>query len=97
MPKENQATAKITYATTGAEQANGFHEAYDRAIEQVGQTLGRQHPMYIDGQHVLAKEQFNDRSPIDTRITVGAFQKATREHVKDAIIAARQAYPEWSR
>ena len=34
--------------------------------------------------------------PIDTRILLGRFQSATREQVRDAIEAARAAFPAWS-
>ena len=43
-----------------------------------------------------AAEQFDDRSPIDTRILLGRFQKGTREQAREAIAAARRAYPAWS-
>ena len=41
-------------------------------------------------------QQFDDRSPIDTSIALGTFQKGKREHVKSAVAAARAAYPAWA-
>jgi len=86
---------KITYATNNEEDLAEFHAAYDRAIGATRETLGRHHPMFIDGQSVWTKEETIDRSPIDTRIQVGFFQKGTADHVRDAVIAARRAFPEW--
>jgi 1-pyrroline-5-carboxylate dehydrogenase len=88
---------KITYATMSADQMEGLHRSLDEAIERVRPTLGRTHPMFINGRPVEASETFEDHSPIDTRILIGRFQKGTREHVEDAIAAARAAYPAWSR
>ena len=87
---------KITYATMGAEQMDELHRQIDRAIERAPSTFGREHPMYVGGQAVRASEQFDDRSPIDTRILIGRFQQGTREQAGDAIARARAAYPAWS-
>ena len=43
-----------------------------------------------------AANEFDDRSPIDTRILLGTFQSASREQTRDAIAAAKAAYPAWS-
>jgi len=87
---------KITYATSTQEDLADLHTAYDRAIGVVKKTLGRHHPMFIDGQSVWGKEETIDRSPIDARIQIGFFQKGTAEHARDAVIAARRAFPEWA-
>ena len=50
----------------------------------------------IGGREVRAASQFDDRSPIDTRILLGTFQQASREQAREAIAAARAAYPAWS-
>jgi 1-pyrroline-5-carboxylate dehydrogenase len=52
--------------------------------------------MFIDGIAVSATSTFEDRSPHDSRILLGHFQKGTREHARDAVAAARAAYPAWS-
>jgi 1-pyrroline-5-carboxylate dehydrogenase len=87
---------KITYATMGAEQLDELHREIDRAIAQAPATFGREYPMSTGGQTVRAAEQFDDRSPIDTRILLGRFQQGTRDHVRSAIASARNAYPAWS-
>jgi 1-pyrroline-5-carboxylate dehydrogenase len=87
---------KITYATMSADQMQDLHRAIDAAIEKAPGTFGRTYPMDINGRPVEAREPFEDRSPIDTRILLGKFQLASREQVRDAIAAARGAYPVWS-
>jgi 1-pyrroline-5-carboxylate dehydrogenase len=96
-PSQEVSVRKITYATIDdQERLTDFHVAYDRAVEITKKTLGRHHPMFIDGQSVWTKDETIDRSPIDRRIQVGFFAKGTADHVRDAVIAARRAFPEWS-
>jgi len=87
---------KITYATMGAEQMADLHAALDEAIVEVKKDFGRTYPMMIGGAAVEAGKTFVDESPIDTRWTIGQFQSGGREHVRQAIAAARKAYPAWS-
>ena len=89
-----QATQRITYATMSADP--NLHTEFDAAIGRVKGTLGQTYPMFINGSPVTAAEQFEDRSPIDTRIVLGRFQQGGREHVQQAIAAARAAAPAWS-
>jgi 1-pyrroline-5-carboxylate dehydrogenase len=58
--------------------------------------FGQTHPQYIGGQKRFGDVTFEDRSPIDTNICLGKFQKGTRQDAKDAIAAARAAFPAWS-
>jgi 1-pyrroline-5-carboxylate dehydrogenase len=87
---------KITYATMSGEQMEDLHRELDRAIQDVRASFGRSYPLIIDGREVRATAEFEDRSPIDTRILLGRFQSASREQVRDAIAAARAAFPAWS-
>jgi 1-pyrroline-5-carboxylate dehydrogenase len=89
-----QATQRITYATMSADP--NLHTEFDAALARVKGTLGRTYTMAIGGEAVNAPEQFDDRSPIDTRIVLGRFQQGGREHVQRAIAAARAASPAWS-
>ena len=90
------AQMKITYATMSAAQMEDLHAALDAAIGEVRTTFGRTYPMYIGGRAVEAGRTFEDTSPIDTRWLIGHFQSGGREHVRDAVSAARHAYPAWS-
>ena len=95
-PAETLMATKITYATLGGDSLEDLHRELDAAIAAAPQTFGREHLLYINGKHLKADAQFDDRSPIDTGIALGTFQKGTREHVKSAVAAARAAYPAWA-
>src|SRR6516225_1987558 len=87
---------KITYATMTADRMEDLHRELDVAIEQVKTTFGKSYPLVIGGREVRAASEFDDRSPIDTRILLGRFQNGGRQEVRDAIHAAKAAYPAWS-
>ena len=87
---------KITYATMSGDALDELHRELDAAIDRVKLTFGRSYPLVIGGRDVKAANEFDDRSPIDTRILLGTFQSASREQTRDAITAARAAYPAWS-
>jgi 1-pyrroline-5-carboxylate dehydrogenase len=90
-------STKITYATMGADQMDDIHRAFEAALPLVRGAFGQSHPMFIYGRPVSGAGEFDDTSPIDTRILLGRFQKGTRDQVKEAIAAARTAYKTWSR
>ena len=73
-----------------------LHRELDAAIDRVRASFGRSYPLMIGGREVRAASEFEDRSPIDTRILLGTFQQASREQARDAIAAAKAAYPAWS-
>src|SRR5690349_9918553 len=87
---------KITYATMSADQMTELHRALDEAIDTVKSSFGRSYPMFAAGRELRAASEFDDVSPIDTRIVLAKFQKGTRDDVKQAIEAARAAYPAWA-
>src|SRR3984893_12313497 len=95
-PDGNQAPTKITYATMSADRMGELHRELDLAIERVKSAFGRSYPLLIGGREEKASGEFEDRSPIDTRILLGRFQSASREQVRQAIAAARRAFPKWS-
>ncbi|MCL7388287.1 MAG: aldehyde dehydrogenase family protein [Thaumarchaeota archaeon] len=76
--------------------AEDFHRKYEKALEEVSSQLGKHHPLYIGGEPVYSNAgEFVDRSPIDTRIIIGYFQKAQREHVRKAIESAKEGFEYW--
>src|SRR5918999_3095083 len=87
---------KVTYATMMADRMDDLHRDLDRAVTTVRTRFGDAMPMFIGGAPVTAAEQFDDRSPIDTRILIGRFQSGSREHVDAAVQAAHAAFPSWS-
>ena len=91
-----RAHPKVTYATTMGDRMDDLHRELDRAIGAVKTRFGNTFPMYIGGAPVEATEQFDDRSPIDTRLLLGRFQRGSRNHVRDAVAAAHAAFPAWA-
>ncbi len=72
-----------------------FDSLFDDAVQQAKAQLGKKHPLYINGREVYSSETIAERSPIDSSIIVGYFQKGTREHAKLAIRAASDAFESW--
>src|SRR5436190_19187899 len=87
---------KITYATMTADRMEDLHRELDGAIASVKTRFGKSYPMMIAGREVRASSEFEDRSPIDTRILIGRFQSGSRDQVREAIAAAKAAFPAWS-
>jgi len=89
-------TERVTYATLAAGQSEDFKRKYDEALGRVRASFGGRYPHLIDGEEVSSAQEFEDRSPIDTRIVLGHFPVATAEDVDRAVGAARKAFPDWS-
>jgi len=85
---------KITYATLSADNEE-LQSSFDAALERARADLGRTYPMLIGSEERVGQKTFEDRSPIDADIVVARFPVGTREDVRDAIKAARAAYPAW--
>ena len=86
---------KITYATLSAENEE-LQASFDAAVERARASLGQSYPMLIGAEERFGTESFADRSPIDTDLVVGHVPVGTRQDVRDAIAAAREAFPAWS-
>jgi 1-pyrroline-5-carboxylate dehydrogenase len=69
---------------------------YERAYEQVRAQLGRTYPLLIGGEDHLAAETAAKCSPVNTGIVLGHYQKGTAQDARDAVAAAKAAYPGWS-
>jgi 1-pyrroline-5-carboxylate dehydrogenase len=85
---------KITYATLSADNEE-LQSAFDAALERARGELGKTYPMLIGNEERLRDETFEDRSPIDRSIVVARFPVGTAQDVRDAIAAARAAFPAW--
>src|SRR5437773_1352144 len=79
-----------------ADRMEDLHRELDGAIARAKSSFGRSYPLMIGGREVRASSEFDDRSPIDTRMLLGTFQSASRQQVSDAIGAAKAAFPAWS-
>lgn len=86
---------KITYVTLLADES--IHPRYEETLSIVEkELLGKRYPMYIAGKEVYSdKGEFEKRSPIDTSILVGRFQRGSRDHAIQALKAAYEAFKEW--
>ncbi len=87
---------KLTYSTM-FNPPEELHTRFDAALGRVNASLGREFGMYINGRDVFADEKFEDRSPINKGLLLAVCQKGNEAHADQALQAARQAFPAWSR
>jgi len=95
MTAETAARLKITYATLRNDNEE-LHAQFERGLEQARGELGQHYPNFVNGEPRHGEGEFEDRSPIDESMVLGFFAKGTRQDAKDAIAAARAAFPGWS-
>ena len=88
-------TFKLTYSTM-FNPPEELHTRFDEALTKVKGGLGREYGMIIDGKDRFAAEKFEDRSPANTDLVLGVFQKGTARDAGEALAAARKAFPLWS-
>jgi len=94
-PKGKPKVPRITYATLRITPDDD--KVYDNAVTRVRGQLGTRFAMYVNGEKwVGTGEEATHVSPVNTGMVVSYFPKGTREDVKAAVDAARDAYPEWS-
>jgi len=87
---------KLTYGTM-FNPPEELHTRFEEVLTQIkAGGLGKEHGMIIDGKDVFAAEKFEDRSPANTDVVLGVFQKGTVEDANKALAAARKAFPMWS-
>ena len=89
-------TFKLTYATM-FNPPEELHTRFEDALDQLRADLGQEYGMIINGQDRFADEKFEDRSPTNTDLVLGVFQKGTAKEAEDALSAARNAFPMWSK
>lgn len=87
---------KLTYATMFSPPEE-FHTRYEAAVARTKASLGREYAMIIGGKEVHSDEKIQLRSPINQDWLLAVFQKGTAEHARQALAAARKAFPAWSR
>jgi 1-pyrroline-5-carboxylate dehydrogenase len=85
---------KITYATMSADN-DRLHADFDAAVERVRQQVGQTFPMLINGTARTGEAVFPIYNPADTREPLAYFQKGDQQASKDAIAAAKAAFPAW--
>ena len=86
---------KLTYATM-FNPPEELHTRFEVALARVKDNLGKEYSMFIGGDEKRAVESFEDRSPMNTDMVLGVFQKGGVEEADAAVSAAKQAFPAWS-
>ena len=86
---------KLTYATMFNPPAE-LHTRFDAALAKVKAGLGREYPMIINNKDVFAGEKYERRSPVNTDWVLAVMQKGNEQHARQALTAARKAFPGWS-
>ncbi len=86
---------KLTYATM-FNPPEELHTRFEVALVKVKANLGKEYGMIIDGKERYAEQKFEDRSPANTDVVLGVFQKGSARDAQAALAAARKAYPKWS-
>jgi 1-pyrroline-5-carboxylate dehydrogenase len=89
-------TFKLTYSTM-FNPPEELHTRFDEALTKVKGTLGKEYGMIIGGKDRFTADKFEDRSPANTDIVLGVFQKGSEREAEDALAAARKAFPLWSK
>ncbi len=87
---------KLTYATM-FNPPEELHMHFDEALAQLKAGLGKDYGMLIGGKDRFTSEKIEDRSPANTDMMLGLFQKGGAQDAVDALAAARKAFPVWSR
>jgi 1-pyrroline-5-carboxylate dehydrogenase len=86
---------KLTYATM-FDPPEELHTRFDASLAKVKASLGKEYGMIINNSEVFAEEKFEDRSPVNTDLVLAILQKGTEQHARQALAAARKAFPGWS-
>lgn len=87
---------KLTYSTM-FNPPEELHTNFEIALKKVKANLGQEYAMIINGEEVFADEKFEDHSPINADWTLAVMQKGNEKHAKQALAAARAAFPIWSK
>lgn len=86
---------KLTYATM-FNPPDELHTRFEDTLTSLKSKLGSEYGMIIAGKDHFSAEKFENRSPIDTDMVLGMFQKGSAKDAGMALNAARKAFPGWS-
>lgn len=97
MTDERKNLPRVTYSNIG-EDFSGVHAVLDEVIPKVRSTLlGRRWANIVDGRDNEDGTLYEAPCPIDRRMPLGSFYKASERAVDAAVTAARRAQKDWSR
>ena len=85
---------ELTYGTM-FNPPQELHDLYEKAAEEIQAEFGKEYGMWINGADRFSDLKFEKRSPVDTNLVLGIFQKGTEKHAREALKAARNAFPVW--
>jgi len=71
--------------------------AFEKALEGVKATFGKENPIVIGGQRLKGSGTFNSTNPSRPTEVLAKFQLGTPEQAKQAIETAAEAFKTWSR
>ncbi len=86
---------KITYATLRNDN-DELHAQFEAGLQRARAMLGEHYPNFVNGAERDGDGTFEKRTPIDGTL-MGTFAKGSREDAREAIAAAKAAFPGWSR
>jgi len=86
---------KLTYSTM-FNPPEELHSRFEDALSRIKPVLGNEQAMLIDGKDYFSARKFEDRSPANTNLLLGVFQKGDAQDAHAAIAAAKKAFPMWS-
>ena len=93
---ETAPVPKVTYVSLVADDP-AMNAAFDQGITEAKSRLGRSWPLFIGGERRSTAATSDSVSPTDTRVIVARVASATSTDVRDAVAAARAAFPSWSK
>jgi len=80
--------------TNFADRANAAR--FEAALQHVERSLGRRHPMIIEGRDVAGSAWLRSTSPAEPGLVIGEVVDGTSSDAVAALAAAEKAFPEWS-
>lgn len=87
---------ELTYATM-FDPPEELHTRFEEAMEAARANLGQEYGMIIAGEERYAEKKFKRINPANTDEVLGVFQSGSPQDADDAITAAKEAFPAWSR
>ena len=69
----------------------------EQALAQVGNGMGREYDMIVGGKRLRTSGKIVSTNPARPKEIVGIHQRASEEHVEEAVQAAHTAFASWSR
>ena len=74
----------------------GIDRKYEEALVAAESHLGQVHPARVAGEEIHGRETFTVWSPIEDSLKIGEFQQCGLAETEAAILAAEEAYADWS-